>query len=160
MREGKGREFHTVRGYQMIADDVKGLTSAMEDYLEMIYRNCYIDGYTRINRLADMLNVQASSATKMVQKLAASGYVNYERYGIVRLTEKGRKAGSFLLDRHKTIEKFLKNLGVRKNILKDTELIEHNISRETLRRIELFNQFLEKEPAIREKLSSLKPEKN
>jgi len=32
-------EFHTVRGYQLIEQEKKLLTSAMEDYLEMIFRN-------------------------------------------------------------------------------------------------------------------------
>jgi len=31
-------EFHTVRGYQLIEQEKKLLTSAMEDYLEMIFR--------------------------------------------------------------------------------------------------------------------------
>jgi len=60
-------EFHTVRGYQLIEQEKKLLTSAMEDYLEMIFRNIKKEGYMRINTLAEMLNVRPSSATKMVQ---------------------------------------------------------------------------------------------
>jgi len=57
-------EFHTVRGYQLIEQEKKLLTSAMEDYLEMIFRNIKKEGYMRINTLAEMLNVRPSSATK------------------------------------------------------------------------------------------------
>ena len=32
-------QFHTVRGYQLLEQNKSVLTSAMEDYLEMIYRN-------------------------------------------------------------------------------------------------------------------------
>jgi hypothetical protein len=55
---GKNQEFHTVRGYQLIKQTDRQLTSAMEDYLEMIYRNILKEGYMRINTLADMLNVK------------------------------------------------------------------------------------------------------
>ena len=61
--------FHTVRGYQLLEQNKRLLTSAMEDYLEMICRNSLQDGYIRINKLAELLNVKASSASKMVQKL-------------------------------------------------------------------------------------------
>ncbi|GAE87129.1 iron-dependent transcriptional repressor [Acetivibrio straminisolvens JCM 21531] len=37
-------EFHTVRGYQLIEQEKKLLTSAMEDYLEMIFRNIGNEG--------------------------------------------------------------------------------------------------------------------
>lgn len=153
--EGKGKEFHTVRGYEMLSGDLRPLTSAMEDYLEMIYRSCVSEGFIRVNKLAELLNVQASSATKMVRKLADAGYVNYERYGIVRLTGKGAEAGSFLLDRHQTIETFLKILGVKNNVLRQTELIEHNISCETLEKIRKLNAFLEEEPGLREKIKRI-----
>jgi DtxR family Mn-dependent transcriptional regulator len=153
--ESKGKGFHTVRGYELLTDDMNPLTSAMEDYLEMIYRSCVSEGFARVNKLAELLNVQASSATKMVRKLADAGYVNYERYGIVRLTEKGTGAGSFLLDRHRTIETFLKNLGVKNNVLRQTELIEHDISTETLDKIRKLNAFLEKEPGLMEKIKTV-----
>jgi hypothetical protein len=43
------QEFHTVRGYQLLEQHRKILTPAMEDYLEMIYRNSLVKGYIRIN---------------------------------------------------------------------------------------------------------------
>ena len=67
------KDFHTVRGYQLIDQNKKLLTSAMEDYLEMICRSVEKEGYLRINKLAGLLNVKASSASKMVQKLGAMG---------------------------------------------------------------------------------------
>lgn len=138
--------FHTVRGYQLLEQAEKLLTSAMEDYLEMIYRSSLEEGYMRINTLAELLNVQASSATKMVQKLALMGLLNYKKYGIIFLTDKGRQIGKFLLHRHNIIETFLKAIGVSENILVETELIEHNISCRTLRNIDIFNSFIRDNP--------------
>lgn len=144
-------EFHTVRGYEILGKGKKLLTNSMEDYLEMIYRSSIKEGYTRINILADALNVQASSATKMVQKLTKLGFLDYEKYGIIQLTEDGKEIGSFLLKRHKTIEDFLKIIGLEENILLNTELIEHNVTKDALYKIEMLNSFLENHTDIKEK---------
>ncbi|MCX7708318.1 MAG: DtxR family transcriptional regulator [Clostridia bacterium] len=150
------QKFHTVRGYQLLEQNKKLLTSAMEDYLEMIYRNSLTDGYMRINTLSDLLNVQASSATKMVQKLSGLGLLDYKKYGIIFLTENGKEIGKYLLERHSIIEAFLKYLGVGDTILLETELIEHNISVSTLHKIELLNKFFETSPDFLQKFEQFK----
>lgn len=142
------KEFHTVRGYQLLEQNKKILTSAMEDYLEMICRNSLKEGYLRINKLAELLNVKASSASKMVQKLGELGLLNYEKYGIIILTENGKEIGKFLLNRHNIIEEFLRTIGINENLLVETELIEHNISSNTLKNIKMLNEFFEKKPEI------------
>ncbi len=154
----KNNEFHTVRGYQLQKQESKTLTSAMEDYLEMIYRNVREGGYMRINTLAELLNVRPSSATKMVQKLASQGFLDYQRYGIISLTEKGRELGRFLLERHNIIERFLKSIGISENLLKETELIEHNVSANTLRNINYLNCFFDMHPEIVEEFEKFKRE--
>ena len=105
------QDFYTVRGYEILGKDKEVLSHSMEDYLEMIYRKSLEEGYTRINTIADSLNVQAPSATRMVQKLAKLGLLHYEKYGVVQLTVEGRRIGRFLLKRHQIIEEFLKILG-------------------------------------------------
>lgn len=140
-------EFHTVRGYQLLEQNRRFLTSAMEDYLEMIYRTMQIDGYARINVLSEQLNVSPPSATNMVQKLNQLGLINYKKYGVITLTPTGNEIGAFLLQRHTIIAQFLTNLGVE-NVLNETELIEHNISNNTLQRMNQFNLFLSENPSV------------
>lgn len=153
--------FHTVRGYQLLSRDDKLLTPAMEDYLEMIYRNIQEEGYMRINTLSEMLNVKPSSATKMVQKLTELELLDYKKYGIIFLTGLGRKYGQFLLNRHNTIERFLKSIGTtRDNLLTETELIEHHISCNTLKNIELLTRFFDTHPEIIKEFEEFKKECN
>lgn len=52
--------FHTVRGYELQRHNKNFLTPALEDYLEMIYRNSLNEDYIRINILAQLLNVKDS----------------------------------------------------------------------------------------------------
>ncbi|MDQ2086614.1 iron dependent repressor, metal binding and dimerization domain protein [Herbivorax sp. ANBcel31] len=157
MREDQ--KYYTVRGYQLLRKNKKLLTSGMEDYLEMIYRNSIEAGYMRVNKLAEQLNVQPSSATKMVQKLAGLGLIKYQKYGIIELTERGLDMGNFLLNRHKTLEKFLRFIGCI-DVLSETELIEHSINIDTLKNIDSLNRFIEKNPSIQKKFEKFKEELN
>lgn len=142
-------EFHTMWGYEKQILDEKSITSSMEDYLEMLYR-CKMDGfdYMRLNKLAELLHVRSSSASKMMQKLGKLELIDYEKYSIIRLTELGEKVGRFLLNRHNTIEKFLRVLTGGNYVLLETELIEHVLSASTLEDISIMNSFIDKNPDV------------
>ncbi|AUS97009.1 DtxR family transcriptional regulator [Clostridium thermosuccinogenes] len=150
------REFHTVRGYQLLLQNNEQLTPALEDYLEMIYRSSLENGYLRINKLAELLNVKASSASKMVKKLGDLGLLNYEKYGIIVLSDSGREIGKFLLERHSTIEEFLRFIGCEEDVLVQTELIEHSINSSTLENIKILNSFFADNKEITDKFREYK----
>ena len=142
-------KFRTVRGYQLLEQHKRKLTPSMEDYLEMICRNSLQDGYLRINQLAELLNVKASSASKMVQKLGELGLLNYEKYGLIILSQVGREVGEFLLERHRIIEDFLGFLGAEEDVLRQTELIEHDINADTVENIKILTDFFAAHKEIR-----------
>ena len=100
--------FYTQNGYDRA--DTGPLTTAMEDYLEMICRLTRFGGYTRISALARELHVQPSSASKMAALLRSGGYLTNERYGCLRLTEKGSQAGAYLLYRHDVLNRLLRRI--------------------------------------------------
>ena len=147
-RSENNKKFYTYRGYQLLRQKKLQLSPSMEDYLEMIYRTCQKQGYVRMKSLAQQLNVQVSSATKTVQKLAEMGMLIYEKYGIIQLTDEGKRIGDFLLKRHQIVETFLKNIGVKYNLLRQTEMIEHHLSVDTVNSIEILNKFFEEHPEI------------
>ena len=148
MNKNKKDEFYTLRGYRQMNQEKNLLTASMEDYLEMIYRMSMKEDYVRMNQLAKNLNVRPSSATKIVQKLKELGMVDYQKYGIIQLTEEGKSLGKFLLNRHNIIEEFLKNIGTEDTRLKDTEIMEHGVSLNTLKNIYVLNKFLSENPDI------------
>ncbi|MGE5416556.1 MAG: metal-dependent transcriptional regulator [Acidobacteriota bacterium] len=139
------QDFYTFREYMRKDDE---LTASMEDYLEMIYRLSRKDGFTRIHDLAEALNVQPPSATKMVQKLADLDAVAYRKYGVVVLNEKGLMLGKALMARHQIVEDFLKILGITENLLEETEKIEHTISPTTLNSLASLVKFLRARPSL------------
>lgn len=133
MDEEKGREFRTIRGYQNVKK--VELSASMEDYLEMIARQCMENGMVRIGDLSASLHVKPSSASKMVARLKETGFAFIDPNGNLYLSAAGKKTAEYLLYRHETIERFLTLIG-SENALKETELIEHFLSPETVRAIE------------------------
>ena len=142
--------FYTFNNYLKASMGI--ITASMEDYIEMIYRLSNESGFTRVGDLSKALNVKPASITKMIKKLDELSLVNYEKYGYIKLTADGSSYGEYLLYRHNTVEKFLKIIGVNKNILEETEKIEHVLSKETFERIEYFIEIIEDSPIIKEKL--------
>jgi len=60
---------------------------AIEDYLEQIHNLIAGKGYARVVDIAQNLDISQASVTNMIQKLDAEGFVVYERYRGVVLTE-------------------------------------------------------------------------
>lgn len=149
MDNNNSYQFHTVRGYQMLSQQGGQITPAMEDYLEMIYRLCLKDGYSRVGRLSDLLHVKPSSASKMIFKLSELGYIKYDRYEIIFLTDKGKEAGEFLLKRHNTVENFLKLIGIT-DTLEETELLEHSFHPDAVVKLNSLLEFFQQNTAARE----------
>lgn len=109
-------------------------TVSMEDYLETIYELIQDKGYARVSDIAESLDLQPSSVTRMVQKLDEQNYVVYERYRGLSLTAKGESIGRQMHRRHRTLEEFLRLIGVvdEEIIQQDVEGIEHHVSLTTM----------------------------
>lgn len=136
------REFYTQKGYQR---QHGGLTETMEDYLEMICRCEEDTGYVRMQRLAERLHVQPSSASKMASKLRALGYLEFEKYGLVTMTEKGRALGQALRRRHDILHRFFCLVNGTTDELEQVEQVEHFIHPETVDNLERLTRRLEEE---------------
>ncbi|AJH01150.1 DtxR family transcriptional regulator [Clostridium beijerinckii] len=150
------KNFHTVRGYENINLTRKLLTPSMEDYLEMIYRCSMEEKVVRLNKIAQMLNVRDSSASKMMKKFGELSLIKYERYGVIILTEEGINIGKYLLERHNIVKKFLEYLECKQDILEETELIEHIISSETINNIDMLNMFFAENIDVLERYRNFK----
>lgn len=127
-------EFYTMKGYERNREEP--LTSAMEDYLEMICRMLSETCVVRISILAERLHVKPSSASKMVNNLKEAGYIVFEKYGYITVTEKGNMQGEYLLYRHRVLHEFLCALNHSRDELEQVEKIEHFINRQTIENLE------------------------
>lgn len=76
-------------------------------YLETIYVLTESGELARTRDIAHDWHVSQPSATEMVQKLAAQGYLHYEPYKGVKLTDAGLAVGRSVIRRHRLLERFL-----------------------------------------------------
>lgn len=114
-------------------------TDRMEDYLEVIYELVLQKGYATTVDISDYLNVSSPSVTRMMKKLHETGFIRYEKYRGMSLTEKGIEVAKAIHKRHGTLAEFFKMIGVQDDIAnEDAEGIEHHLHSETLMKLEDF----------------------
>ena len=85
----------------------RGLSENVEMYLETIYALTEDGSVARTRDIAHDWRVSQPSATEMVQKLAAQGYVHYEPYKGATLTPAGLTIGRSVIRKHRLLERFL-----------------------------------------------------
>lgn len=121
----------------------------MEDYLERIYQLMLEKGYARVVDIAELLEVQSPSVTRMVQKLAEEGFLEYEKYRGITLTDKGRAVGKSVRGRHNVLADLLRLAGVTDEgtVFTDVEGIEHHVSPATMDAVAGLVRFFQETPA-------------
>jgi Mn-dependent DtxR family transcriptional regulator len=124
-------------------------TDRMEDYLEVIYELVEQKGYATTVDISNYLNVSSPSVTKMTQKLDETGYLKYEKYRGIRLTDEGVRIAQNIRNRHGLLAEFFKMIGVdEESANSDAEGIEHHLHPETIKRLEDFMNVLKKYPSL------------
>jgi Mn-dependent DtxR family transcriptional regulator len=124
-------------------------TDRMEDYLEVIYELVEQKGYATTVDISNYLNVSAPSVTKMTQRLDETGYLKYEKYRGIRLTDEGVRIAQNIRNRHGLLAEFFKMIGVdEESANSDAEGIEHHLHPETIKRLEDFMNVLKKYPSL------------
>ena len=83
-----------------------------EDYLERIHELIEEKGYARVVDIASSLDVKQASVTNMVQKLDELGYLNYQKYRGLVLTEEGRTIALSIQKRHEMLSRFFSLFGI------------------------------------------------
>ncbi len=111
-------------------------------------------GYARVVDIASSLKVKQASVTSMVQKLAEQGYLHYEKYRGLILTDKGRAVAQRIQQRHATLSRFFSLFGLDAATQQaDIEGIEHHLSPATVTCLADLAEFFERNPAVLEKFS-------
>jgi Mn-dependent DtxR family transcriptional regulator len=137
----------TVFNREVMANRVSPSQSA-EDYLERIHELIEEKGYARVVDIASSLKVREASVTSMVQKLDEAGYLKYEKYRGLIMTDKGREVARKIRSRHETLSRFFSIFGVDAESQRhDIEGIEHHLSRSTLEMLSDLAKFFEDHPA-------------
>jgi Mn-dependent DtxR family transcriptional regulator len=122
-------------------------SQSAEDYLERIHELIQEKGYARVVDIASSLKITQASVTSMVQKLGDLGFLNYEKYRGLILTEKGLKVAAGIQRRHETLSRFFSLFGLdAKTQQRDIEGIEHHLSPATVEILSDLADYFEHNP--------------
>ena len=108
-------------------------SESTEDHLERISELVEQKGYARVTDVAEELDLTAATVSNMVRRLAARGFLNYEKYRGFSLTSEGRAVAARIKARHKTLTELLGLLGLEAGTIEEeVEDIEHHLRPQTL----------------------------
>lgn len=126
----------------------KALTSAMEDYLELIVKLKQENKVVRVRDIAKGMHVKMPSVTSMLNSLAKKDLINHQRYEYVDLTPLGLRQAQKALHKHRILFNFLKNVLKINSKQADNEAcrMEHAVSSATLKTLVEFIGFIESCP--------------
>ncbi len=125
------------------------ISDRVEDYLEVISELVDMKGYAATLDISRYMNVSAPSVTKMLKKLDAEGFLEYEKYYGINLTEEGQRIADIIKQKHGILLDFFEILGIGKDIAnQDAEGIEHHLNPKTIRQIRKFVTFFKANPKI------------
>jgi len=122
----------------------KGLTPALEDYLKSIFEITRTEPVARVKDIAKKLNVSLPSVTNALKRLKELGFINYEKYGLIMLSEQGLKRAESLEKIHCFLKTFfIEFIGVPE--LDSSQIsckLEHYFEKGTEERVEKFISLL------------------
>ncbi len=119
------------------------LSSNMEDYIETISMLADENRVVRVKDIASRLEIKMPSVTAALNKLKELGLIEYEKYGYIELTKKGKLTADRICHRHYCLTDFFSEILK----LEDNEAegvacsLEHDISSKACSRIHKFLEF-------------------
>jgi len=120
------------------------LTTALEDYLETIFREVSKHSFARVKDIAKARDVKAASVSSALKRLTDMGLVNYIQREYVTLTEQGEKEARRIYARHRMLTRFFNE--ILKMPYEDSEKVacamEHSITKDGMDRLVRLFEFL------------------
>ena len=86
---------------------MKELTRSLERYLIAIYELINENDNVMVKDVAEKMQIGGASTSEAIKTLANRGYIDYQPYCSIKITEKGTRTAEEKILRHDTIAKFL-----------------------------------------------------
>lgn len=103
------------------------ISTTEENYLKALFKLANGEGMVNISELSAALQVSKPTANSMVKKLSAQGWLVYEKYRPLTMTEEGRLRASSIIRKHRLTEMYLvEKMGFSWEIVHEiAEQVEH-----------------------------------
>jgi DtxR family transcriptional regulator, Mn-dependent transcriptional regulator len=121
------------------------LTASFENYLCAIYSVEKENNAAHVKDIANFLSVGAPSVSEAMKALEKKNYIDYEPYGLITLTEQGKKLVIEKNERNEIVSDFLKNVlqAEDNEIAENARIIEYGMSDSVLEKFVRFLTFLQ-----------------
>ena len=98
-----------------------------ENYLKALFKLADEEGHINISELSEAMGVSMPTANSMVKKLDVQGWLKYEKYKPLTITQNGKKRASLIIRKHRLTEMFLvEKMGFSwENVHEIAEQVEH-----------------------------------
>ncbi|MBN1531846.1 MAG: metal-dependent transcriptional regulator [Spirochaetes bacterium] len=115
------------------------LSPNMEDYMEAIVVLSEKHRVVRVKDIAQSLNIKMPSVTAALNKLKDQKLIDYEKYGFVELTEKGKEIAERIYFRHRSLMEFFSDVLMLEAEMAEMQAckVEHLLSPEAF--LKLYN---------------------
>ena len=153
----KGKNSKRLESIKAAHKSQKSSSSArMEDYLEIIAELVELKGYATTLDISRYMSVSAPSVTKMLQRLDENGFLEYEKYHGINLTQKGVTVAEGIRQKHGILLEFFEILGISDETAnQDIEGLEHHLNTKTIKQLRKFITFLKSNPKILDNFKNL-----
>ncbi len=110
------------------------MTASQEDYLKTIYVLVLHKNEARVTDIADYLQVSKASVNRALKSLKEIDLVDYEAYGEIKLTERGKEEATNVIKKQNVLKAFLMQiLNVdSKTAEEEAKKMKHAISEDTV----------------------------
>lgn len=78
-----------------------------ENYLKALLKLSTDTGECTVSDLSNLLTVSTPTANSMIKKLSEKGWITYEKYKPIQLTEMGKKRAGLVIRKHRLTEMYL-----------------------------------------------------
>ena len=116
------------------------MTASLEEYLQTVYILHSKNGKVRITDIAVKLDCTKASVNRAIKNLCVDGYLNYETYGTIELTEKGIESAKYIIKKYGVLKEFLKQILEidEETAEKEAKAMKHAISENTATKLDIY----------------------
>lgn len=83
------------------------ISQTEENYLKALYNLTCLKGEASVNEISKRLEIKMPTVNSMMKKLSEKGFVHYESYKPLKLTEEGKKEAALIIRKHRLTEMYL-----------------------------------------------------
>ncbi len=83
------------------------ISQTEENYLKALFTLEDLNGEATVNELSKQLDIKMPTVNSMMKRLSEKGFILYESYKPIKLTDSGKKEASLIIRKHRLTEMYL-----------------------------------------------------